>query len=75
MFQIPVWSRDYSFNVEAYLADAPGSDMEMHAIPQRAILELADWQGLALRDLREDSFLAGRPAAALSNTFTFEKIR
>jgi len=75
MFQIPVWSRDYSFNIAAYLSGTPGAEMEMHAIPQRAILELADWQGLVLRDLREDSFLGGRPAAMISNTFTFEKMR
>lgn len=75
MFQIPVWIRDYSFNTQAYLAGTPGAEMEMHAIPQRAILELADWQGLVLRDVREDSFLMGRPGAALSNTFTFEKMR
>lgn len=75
MFQVPVWSRDYTFNIQAYLAGTPGAEMEMHAIPQRAILELADWQGLVLRDVREDSFLTGRPGAALSNTFTFEKMR
>jgi SAM-dependent methyltransferase len=75
MFQIPVWSQGYSFDVASYLAGSPGADMEMHAIPQRAILELADWQGLVLRDLREDSFLIGRPGAAQSNTFTFEKVR
>jgi len=75
MFQVPVWLQGYSFQLKSYLAGTPGAEMEMHAIPQRAILELADWQGLVLRDLREDSFLVGRPAAALSNTFTFEKVR
>lgn len=75
MFQIPVWIQGYQFDVASYLAGAPGAEMEMHAVPQRAILELADWQGLVLRDLREDSFLVGRPGAALSNTFTFEKLR
>ena len=75
VFQVPVWIRDYSFRVAAYLAGTPGAEMEMHAIPQRAILELADWQGLVLRDLREDSFLVGKPGAALSNTFVFEKMR
>lgn len=74
-FQLPVWLQGYSFQLKPYLAGTPGAEMEMHAIPQRTILELADWQGLVLRDLREDSFLIGRPAAALSNTFTFEKVR
>ncbi|WP_431303368.1 class I SAM-dependent methyltransferase [Sediminicoccus sp. BL-A-41-H5] len=75
MFQVPVWIQGYHFEVASYLAGTPGAEMEMHAIPQRAILELADWQGLVLRDLREDSFLVGRPGSALSNTFTFEKLR
>ena len=75
VFQLPVWSRDYEFRVAPYLEGTPGVEMEMHAIPQRAILELADFQGLVLRDVREDSFLVGRPGAALSNTFVFEKMR
>lgn len=75
IFQLPVWLQGYQFDVASYLAGSPGAEMEMHAVPQRAILELADWQGLVLRDLREDNFLAGRPGAALSNTFTFEKLR
>ncbi len=78
MFQIPVWIQGYHFDVGTYLAGTPSAEMEMHAIPQRAILELADWQGLVLRDLREESFFSRRPGAALltlSNTFTFEKIR
>lgn len=75
IFQVPVWIRDYAFTVDSYLGGSPGAEMEMHAIPQRAILELADWQGLVLRDVREDSFLTGRPGGALSNTFTFEKVR
>ncbi len=75
IFQLPVWMQGYGFQLAPYLAGAPGAEMEMHAIPQRMILELADWQGLVLRDLREDSFLLGRPGAALSNTFAFEKVR
>ena len=75
MFQLPVWINGYGFHLSAYLNGTPGAEMEMHAIPQRRILELADWHGLVLRDLREDSFLVGQPAAALSNTFTFEKMR
>ena len=75
IFQVPVWLQGYSFKLKPYLAGTPGAEMEMHAVPQRAILELADWQGLVLRDLREDNFLVGRPAAAQSNTFTFEKLR
>lgn len=78
MFQIPVWIQGYGFDVASYLAGTPGAEMEMHAIPQRAILELADWQGLVLRDLREESFVSHSPGVArltLSNTFTFEKMR
>jgi len=75
VFQVPVWIRDYRFTVSEYLSGALGTEMEMHAIPQRKILELADFQGLVLRDLREDNFSVGRAGAALSNTFTFEKMR
>lgn len=74
VFQIPTWSQGYRFRIADYLAGAPGADMEMHCVPQRAILELAQKHGLQLRDLREDNFVTGQPGAAISNTFVFEKV-
>lgn len=75
VFQLQVWVRDYSFAIEPYLTGKPGTQMEMHAVPQRAILEMAHEQGMILRDLREDNSLSGRPGSAISNSFAFEKAR
>jgi SAM-dependent methyltransferase len=73
MFQVPTWMEDYRFSVSAHLAAAPGTEMEMHAVPQAAVFDLAAEHGLVARDIREDSALVGRPGKALSNTFVFEK--
>lgn len=75
VFQLQVWMRGYKFAIDPYLAGGRGAQMEMHAVPQRAILELAHQQGMILRDLREDNSLSGRPGSAISNTFAFEKAR
>jgi len=75
VFQVPTYIRGYAFNVAGYLADEPGTLMEMHAVPQAAVLALADSHGCVLRDIREDSAVVGRPGEALSNTFAFEKRR
>jgi SAM-dependent methyltransferase len=73
MFQVPTWIQGYRFSARAYLAGAPGTEMEMHAVPQAAVFELAARHGLIPRDIREDNALVGRPGEALSNSFTFEK--
>ncbi len=73
VFQVPTYIAGYAFDVAGYLAGAPGAQMEMHAVPQRAVLDLAEGMGCVLRDIREDSALVGRPGEALSNTFGFEK--
>ncbi|MCX8134488.1 MAG: class I SAM-dependent methyltransferase [Roseococcus sp.] len=73
VFQVPTWIEGYRFRTAEYLAATPGAEMEMHAVPQAAILELAAAHGLVLRDLREDNDLAGRPGKAISNRFAFEK--
>lgn len=73
MFQVPTWIRGYRFSAREYLAGTPGREMEMHAVPQAAVLDLATTHGLVPRDIREDSALVGRPGDALSNTFVFEK--
>lgn len=73
VFQVPTWMKGYAFSSERYLAGTPGDGMEMHAVPQAAVLELAAAHGMVLRDIREDSALVGRPGKGLSNTFAFEK--
>jgi SAM-dependent methyltransferase len=73
MFQVPTWIQGYRFSARRYLAGTPGTEMEMHAVPQAAVFDLAAKHGLVVRDIREDSALVGRPGEALSNTFAFEK--
>jgi len=73
VFQIPTWSEGYCFRIADYLAGKPGATMEMHCVPQHAVLDLAQRYGLRLRDLREDNFVAGTPGKSISNTFVFEK--
>lgn len=75
MFQIPVYALGYRFGAEAYLEASPGKDMEMHFLPQKAILDAADQFGLRLLDLREDTWVIGGSAEQLSNTFLFLKVR
>ncbi|MFN3448111.1 MAG: methyltransferase domain-containing protein [Roseococcus sp.] len=75
VFQAPTWIEGYRFRTAEYLARSPGSEMEMHAVPQAEIFDLAAAHGLVLRDVREDNDLVGRPGQGLSNTFAFEKRR
>lgn len=74
VFQIPVWLAGYRFRVREYLAAWPGRRMEMHCIPQGAVLELARRKGLVLRELRETNGVLGMPGRAISNNFVFEKL-
>jgi SAM-dependent methyltransferase len=74
LFQIPTWCQDYRFRIEDYLSGRPGAEMELHAVPQRAVLELAHRSGLILREIREDNYTTGEPGRVISNTFVFEKI-
>ncbi|WP_424810849.1 class I SAM-dependent methyltransferase [Roseococcus sp. YIM B11640] len=74
VFQVPVWLEGYKFRNAEYLSRELGTEMEMHAVPQRAVLELAYRHGMILRDVREDNFLVGAPGRAVSNTFAFERI-
>ena len=74
LFQIPTWHEGYRFRIADYLAADPGAGMELHVVPQRAILELAHRSGLILRDIREDNHTTGEPGRVISNTFVFEKL-
>lgn len=74
LFQIPTWCKDYHFRIAEYLADRPGTQMELHVVPQRAILELAHREGLILREVREDNHVTGEATQVISNTFVFEKL-
>jgi len=73
MFQVPVWLAGYRFRLDEYLSGRPGQTMEQHAVPQDAVLVLADRHGCVLRDLREDNELLERPGQGVSNFMTFQK--
>lgn len=74
VFQIPTWCEGYRFRIAEYLSWRPGEGMEVHVVPQRAILDLAHRQGLVLRDIREDNYITGEPGKVVSNNFVFEKL-
>lgn len=73
VFQLPVWLAGYRFRAREYLAAWPGRNMELHCIPQGAVLELARRKGLVLRELREENGVLSTPGRAISNNFVFEK--
>jgi SAM-dependent methyltransferase len=76
LFQVPTHMRGYRFRLAGYLAAAPAPGMEMHALPQRAVLEIARAAGLDLLELRDDSHLATREAGRfLSHSFLFRRPR
>jgi hypothetical protein len=72
---MPVYALGYQFNAEAYLQASPGKDMEVHFLPQKSILDAAEFSGLRLLDLREDTWVIGGSAELLSNSFVFLKTR
>jgi SAM-dependent methyltransferase len=72
-FQVPTYRAGYSFALAAYLRDDVGKDeMEMHVLPQRAILRMAAVHGLELLEVIEDPWTGMRPGE-VSNTFLFRK--
>lgn len=73
IFQVPVWLAGYRFRAREYLAAWPGRNMELHCVPQGAVLALARRKGLVLRELREQNGVVGVPGRAISNNFVFEK--
>jgi SAM-dependent methyltransferase len=72
VFQVPTYHVGYRFHISEYLAADLGTRMEMHAVPQRAIFDLARRHGCNLIEIREDGAV-GINAEWLSNTFVFEK--
>lgn len=65
IIQMPTLVSDY-FSVTEYLAN-PTRDMEMHALPQRAILEMIEEEGCRPVEVAEDGFIGG---LGLSHQFT-----
>jgi SAM-dependent methyltransferase len=72
-FQVPTYHEGYSFRLEEYLkGDFEQHGIEMHALPQRRIFELARRHGAAVLEVLEDGCTGMRPGE-LSNTFLLHK--
>jgi len=69
LVHVPTYRNDYSFNVSNYLARKflPGH-MDMHATPQKPILELAWHHSCRLLDIREEQI-----PEWVTNVFVFQK--
>jgi trans-aconitate methyltransferase len=70
-FQVPVWLPGYRFRVADYLAQLEPGGMEMHALPQRRLLQIVQDAGCMVRDLVEDPL--GPLFGGVSNTLLVEK--
>ena len=73
VFQVPTYRVRYSFEIGAYMQQGPGERMEVHVVPQKAVLDLAARHGLQLADMREDTPVVENSPNWLSNTFVFCK--
>jgi SAM-dependent methyltransferase len=77
IFQVPTYRVGYRFAVEDYLRWRLGEEMEMemHVVPQGAVLELAWRHGCRLLEMREDTAVVSDSPDWLSNLFAFAKAR
>lgn len=74
IFQVPTHRTDYGFSIGAYLAATAAPEMEMHVLPQPAVLALAREAGVELLEMREDTHLiASTSGLWLSNLFVFRR--
>lgn len=70
-FQVPTYLPGYRFRVQEYLDSPEAPAIEMHAVPQRAILRLLADAGLRLIEVVEDDCTGIQ--GAISNTFLAQK--
>lgn len=68
IFQVPVWEKDYAFDLIDYLHNPKPLHMEMHVLPQEQVFNIIYKNGCRLVEIREDSW-TGRAPERLSNTF------
>ncbi len=68
MFQVPTYIADYRFSLTEWLAAEHVLDMQMHCVPQGAVLEVIAATGCRLLELRDDNCTAARDKI-VSNTF------
>lgn len=70
--QVAVYSVGYRFRIDEYLAGGNRTNMEMHFLPQAAMLATIDAAGCRLLELREDSAV-GHPEVSISNTILVQR--
>ncbi len=71
-FQVPTYQAGYRFDIETYLAQQNSTNMEMHFLPQAALLELISGQGCRVLEIREDDAI-GLSVTSISNTLLVQK--
>jgi SAM-dependent methyltransferase len=71
IFQVPVFMKGYSFNIRDYLASKV-EQMEMHCVPQSAIVAVIKNCGCEILEIREDGDI-GNFGSWVSNTFVVQK--
>jgi SAM-dependent methyltransferase len=70
-FQIPTYIINYNFSATEYLAsEHPVGDVEVHAMPQTALLEIIEAAGCKVLEIREDGAVGAR---AISNRLLVQK--
>jgi SAM-dependent methyltransferase len=71
-FQVPTYGLDYVWSYDRFMTeDLPAGDMEMHAVPQSVVFDLATQAACAPIEVQPDG-CAGMPYW-VSNTFLFAK--
>ena len=68
MFQVPTYIAGYSFNLTNWLATDQTLLMEMHCVPQDAVMEIISLSGCRLLSVREDG-CSNATIGMVSNTF------
>ena len=71
-FQVPTYKAGYRFCIDEYLAHQNLTDMEMHYLPQAALLALIAERGCRILEIREDDAI-GLSVIAVSNTLLLQK--
>lgn len=73
LFQVPTYAEGYTFSLDEYWSRiAARNELEMHFVPQRTILELADRHGMRVLEIMADGYV-GNFAHCLSHTFMMRK--
>jgi len=68
MFQVPTYIAGYSFDLKEWLKTDHDLDMQMHCVPQDAVIDMIAEAGCRLLGVREDGWTGARDRI-ISNTF------